>query len=114
MVVVGSFWTAALVRWCERGRDAPALLPAPPCGRVDGPWPAGGHGAAAAPLPGARSSGPARGLRASCSWRYSCFVRSTCDGGCYFVWGGWHRAHCGHLAGSGGPLVLSRTAARTL
>ena len=54
---------AVFLRWRGRGRDAPAARPARPCGSTDGPPPAGGHDAAAAPLPGARTSARAPGLR---------------------------------------------------
>ncbi|CAA9374335.1 MAG: hypothetical protein AVDCRST_MAG60-359, partial [uncultured Nocardioides sp.] len=57
-----------------RGRDAPAARPLRPCGSYDGPGPAGDRVAAAAPLPGARSSARVPGLRASCS----CHVLRKC------------------------------------
>src|SRR3954453_15237586 len=47
---------AVFLTWRGRGPVAPVARPARPCDSTDGPPPAGDHGGAVAPLPGARPS----------------------------------------------------------
>src|SRR4051794_30446219 len=64
---------AVFLSWRGPGPDAPVARPARPCDSTAGPPPAGGHGGAAAPLPGARTSVRALDLRSSTCSSWSCF-----------------------------------------